>query len=88
MKWEKYHMVWTIMIFGWVTNYMVRSSLSPLLIHFLGSLIAPWATGWVKDLTASFSWGLYLAAIFCIFGGTLIFTVRPSFRFGKERPIS
>jgi len=56
-------------------------------IHFLGSLIAPWATGWVKDVTASFSWGLYLASIFCIFGGLLIFAVRPVFRFGKERPI-
>lgn len=57
-------------------------------IHFLGSLIAPWVTGWVKDTTASFSWGLYLAAIFCILGGSLIFAVRPSFRFGKEKPIS
>jgi len=53
-------------------------------IHFLGSLIAPWATGWIKDVTASFSWGLYLAGIFCILGGILILTVRPSFRFGKE----
>src|SRR4030042_3823100 len=35
MKWEKYHSVWAIMIFGWVTNYMVRSSLSPLLIPIL-----------------------------------------------------
>ena len=57
-------------------------------IHFLGSLLAPWLTGWVKDTTASFSWGLYLSAIFCILGGTLIFAVRPSFRFGKERSIS
>ena len=57
-------------------------------IHSLGSLIAPWLTGWVKDTTASFSWGLYLSAIFCILGGTLIFAVRPSFRFGKERSIS
>ena len=24
MTWEKYHTVWAIMIFGWVTNYMVR----------------------------------------------------------------
>jgi hypothetical protein len=23
MTWEKYHTVWAIMIFGWVTNYMV-----------------------------------------------------------------
>ncbi len=35
MKWEKYHTVWAIMIFGWVTNYMVRASLSPLLIPIL-----------------------------------------------------
>jgi len=57
-------------------------------IHFLGSLVAPWLTGWVKDTTASFSWGLYLAAIFCILGGILILTVRPSFRFGKESKIA
>jgi len=57
-------------------------------IHFLGSLIAPWVTGWVKDTTASFSWGLYLAAIFCILGGGLILAVQPSFRFGKEMSIS
>ena len=35
MRWEKYHTLWAIMIFGWVTNYMVRSSLSPLLIPIL-----------------------------------------------------
>jgi MFS family permease len=56
--------------------------------HFLGSLLAPWTTGWVKDRTGSFSWGLYLAAIFCVIGGVLIFSVRPSFRWGRERPIS
>jgi ACS family glucarate transporter-like MFS transporter len=56
-------------------------------IHFLGSLIAPWATGWIKDVTASFSWGLYLAAVFCVAGGILVFAVRPSFSFGKERAI-
>jgi MFS family permease len=57
-------------------------------IHFLGSLIAPWATGWIKDVTASFSWGLYLSAIFCVLGGVLVLAVRPSFRWGKERPIA
>ena len=56
-------------------------------IHFTGSLIAPWMTGWVKDVTASFSWGLYLAAIFCVLGGVLILTVRPPFRFGREARI-
>lgn len=57
-------------------------------IHFLGSLMAPWVTGWVRDMTASFSWGLYLSAIFCVLGGLFIFAVRPCFRFGKERPIA
>jgi sugar phosphate permease len=56
-------------------------------IHFLGSLFAPWTTGWIKDVTASFSWGLYLSALFSTLGGILIFSVRPGFRFGKERPI-
>jgi MFS family permease len=56
-------------------------------IHFLGSIMAPWVTGRVKDMTASFSWGLYLAALFCILGGFLILAVRPPFRLGKERPI-
>jgi MFS family permease len=55
--------------------------------HFLGSLVAPWATGWVRDMTASFSWGLYLAAIFCFLGGILILAVRPPFQFGIERKI-
>jgi len=32
MKWQYYHTVWTIMVFGWVANYMVRSGLSPVLI--------------------------------------------------------
>lgn len=57
-------------------------------IHFLGSLLAPWVTGWVKDVTASFSWGLYVSSIFCILGGFLILAVRPSFRLGKEIPIA
>ena len=32
MRWQYYHTVWTIMVFGWVANYMVRSGLSPVLI--------------------------------------------------------
>jgi len=57
-------------------------------IHFLGSLIAPWMTGWIKDITASFSWGLYLAGLFCMLGGLLIFAVAPAFKFEKESPIT
>lgn len=56
-------------------------------IHFLGSIFAPWVTGWIKDFSASFSWGLYLGAIFCVLGGILILSVRPPFRFGMEKRI-
>ena len=57
-------------------------------IHFLGSLIAPWATGWIRDMTASFSWGLYLSAIFCVVGGILILCVSPAFRWRTEKHIN
>jgi hypothetical protein len=50
--------------------------------------LAPWVTGWIKDTTASFSWGLYVSAVFCVVGGLLILAVRPPFRLGKERPIT
>ncbi len=56
-------------------------------IHFLGSIVAPWVTGWIKDFSASFSWGLYLGAIFCVLGGILILAVSPPFRFGMEKRI-
>ncbi len=56
-------------------------------IHFLGSIFAPWVTGWIKDFSASFSWGLYLGAIFCVLGGILILAVSPPFRFGMEKRI-
>ncbi len=57
------------------------------MIHFLGAIISPVAAGWIKDRTASFAWGLYISAIFCVLGGILILNVRPSFRFGREKRI-
>jgi hypothetical protein len=30
-----YHQVWLVMIFGWITNYLVRSALSPVLIPLM-----------------------------------------------------
>ncbi len=35
MRWGEYHTLWAIMVFGWVTNDTVRSSLSLLLIPVL-----------------------------------------------------
>jgi sugar phosphate permease len=45
MKWEKYHTIWLIMIFGWVTNYIVRSALSPLLIPIMNEFGLSYAKG-------------------------------------------
>jgi MFS family permease len=83
----------------WAAFYALLSDIVPYKIlgatyglantaHFLGSLGAPWITGWIKDLTASFSLGLYLSGIFCFLGGVLILSVRPSFRFRRERTIA
>ncbi len=35
MKWRYYHTVWLILVFGWVTNYMVRIAISPSLIPMM-----------------------------------------------------
>jgi MFS family permease len=57
-------------------------------INFIGSLLAPPLTGWIKDVTASFAWGCYLAAVLIVIGSIFIFCVRPPFRFQPECPIS
>ena len=31
MKWRYYHTVWSVLVFGWVTNYMIRIGFSPVL---------------------------------------------------------
>jgi MFS family permease len=56
-------------------------------VMFFGSLIAPWLTGWVRDLTGSFTWGCYLAAIVLLVGMILILLIRPAFQFKPETPI-
>ena len=56
-------------------------------IHFLGSLIAPWLTGWIKDVTGSFAWGAYVAGAFIFIGALIFMAIRPVFRLGPEIPI-
>jgi MFS family permease len=53
-------------------------------INFLGSLIAPVATGWVKDVTGSFSGACYLAAGLGLAGAVSLALVRPAFRCAPE----
>ncbi len=56
-------------------------------IHFTGSLVAPWLTGWIKDATGSFAWGAYLAGGFIFIGALIFLGMRPVYRLGPEVPI-
>ena len=56
-------------------------------INFIGSLVAPPLTGWIKDLTASFEWGCYLGTVFILIGAIFVFSIKPSFRFKPETPM-
>jgi len=38
MSWKYYHTVWAVMLFSWITNYMVRAGLSPVLIPMMDDL--------------------------------------------------
>ncbi len=38
MNWRYYHTVWSVMLFSWITNYMVRAGLSPVLIPMMDDL--------------------------------------------------
>lgn len=38
MSWQYYHTVWSVMMFSWITNYMVRAGLSPVLIPMMDDL--------------------------------------------------
>ena len=35
MNWPYYYTVWGVLIFGWITNYLVRAGLSPVLIPLM-----------------------------------------------------
>ncbi|MBW2708860.1 MAG: hypothetical protein JRD04_06200 [Deltaproteobacteria bacterium] len=46
------------------------------LIGFLSSWVAPFFTGWIKDIPGSFSGGLYVAAFVLAAGIILILAVK------------
>ena len=56
-------------------------------VHFVGSLAAPWATGFIKDTTSSFAGGAYLGAFVTIVGAIIFLAIGPAFRLGPERCI-
>ncbi len=53
-------------------------------INFIGSLVAPIATGWIKDVTGSFAGACYLAAAVGLAGAIVLSLVRPAFRWVRE----
>ncbi|MDP2937336.1 MAG: MFS transporter [Dehalococcoidia bacterium] len=57
-------------------------------VHFTGSLVAPWLTGLIKDITLSFAWGAYIAAIVSVVGAVFFLAIKPSFRLGPEHRIA
>jgi sugar phosphate permease len=57
-------------------------------IHFIGGLLAPWLTGLIRDLTASFATACYAASFFCLIGALVIASVGPAFRWRREIPVT
>ncbi|MEM0089872.1 MAG: MFS transporter [Nitrososphaerota archaeon] len=53
-------------------------------IHFTGSLISPWLTGLLRDLTGNFVWSIYIPATMLLFSSLIIASVSPAFSF-KEK---
>jgi MFS family permease len=53
-------------------------------INFIGSLVAPIATGWIRDVSGSFADACYLAAGIGVAGAVLAFLVHPAFRWMPE----
>lgn len=83
----------------WAPIYALLTEISPVrirgtafgmnnTINFLGSLIGPIATGWIKDVSGSFAGACYLAAAIGLGGAVVLSLVRPAFRFAPEAPAS
>jgi MFS family permease len=53
-------------------------------INFIGSLIAPIATGWIRDASGSFAGACYLAAGIGLAGALLLGLVHPALRWARE----
>lgn len=49
-------------------------------VCFVGALAGPVFTGWIKDVSGSFAWACYAAAIATGLGATMALALRPSFR--------
>ncbi len=48
-------------------------------VCFLGSVVGPFLTGWIKDVTGSFAWGCYGAAVVAGLGAIVAMAFPPAF---------
>ncbi|MEM3066898.1 MAG: MFS transporter [Nitrososphaerota archaeon] len=53
-------------------------------IHFTGSLISPWLTGLLRDLTGNFVWSIYIPAAMLLFSSLAVTSVSPAFSFREK----
>ena len=53
-------------------------------VSFVGSLVAPPLTGWIRDTTGSFAAGFLVSAALLLGGTLLVMAVRPAFRLRNE----
>lgn len=49
-------------------------------VCFVGAVVGPFLTGWVKDLTGSFAWGCYGAAVVAGLGAVVAMAFPPAWR--------
>ncbi len=47
------------------------------LITYIGSMLASWITGWIRDLSGSFAAGIYLSGILILLGTILLLLIAP-----------
>ncbi|MDP2625671.1 MAG: hypothetical protein Q8Q58_02030, partial [Candidatus Rokubacteria bacterium] len=53
---------------------------------FIGAIVSPLLTGWIKDVTGSFAAGLYGAAALAVVCGATALGIRPAFRLAEVPP--
>ena len=50
------------------------------MVCFIGSVVGPFLTGWIKDVTGSFAWGCYGAAVVAGLGAIVAMAFPPAWR--------
>lgn len=45
-------------------------------LTYIGSMLASWSTGWIRDLSGSFAWGIYFSGILIFAGIIFVFLIQ------------